>query len=466
MYTAIVIVVIAVLIILAFAFQYKKVGPNEALIISGGRKRKIKLPDGSEKTIGYRLHIGGGTFLWPLLEKMQILSLETVPIEFQMDDVIATNGIKCSVNGTAQIKIDGTEPAIHVAAEQFLGKEIGEVRETALKTIEGQTRSIIGTMQLEEINKNRTDFAKRLYTETVQEFSNMGLKLVTYNLRDIKDPMGYLEALGKPKIAQAKRNAEIAEAETSKEAVIKSSQAKKEGDVARLQADAEIAEAQKDFEMKRAEFQADINQRKATADFSYDLEKHKMTQLIKKEEYKVRVLEKEQGVELEKKEIERKERELDSRVRKPAEAERYRVEVEAEGRANAKRAEGEVEAQLTRLMGEAEAESMEKKAESWGQYNQAAVLQMLFNILPGLAKEISEPLSKVEKIVMVNSGGEGGFGASKVTGEVATILAQLPSVVEGISGVDLKKLLEKLPATSGAAKKEVSPSKEKGEKKQ
>jgi flotillin len=367
------------------------------------------------------------------------------------------NGIKSMINGTAQIKIDGREEYIHVAAEQFLGKSIDDIRQIALKTIEGLTRTIIGSMNLETINRNRREFTATVQEELVTPFNNMGLKLISYNLKEIKDPMGYLEALGKPQIAEARKTAEVAEAENTKEAIIKSAAAQKEGDIAKLQAETEVAEAQKEYEVNKSGYQAEVNQKRAHADYTYDLEKSKMEQLIRKEEYALKLIEKEQSIELEIKEVERKEKELISTVQKPAEAERFRLEMEAQGMAEAKRVQGMAEADAIKTMGIAEAETLRKKAESYEHFNQAAVLQMFFNILPNLAREITEPLSKVDKIVMVDSGTGNGMGASKLTSEVASIMAQMPTVVESLSGVDLKKFFERLPSKSSDSADDSSP---------
>jgi flotillin len=367
-----------------------------------------------------------------------------IPLEFIIDDAISTNGIKCMVTGSAQVKIHGTEAAIHLAAEQFLGKSVADIREIALRPLEGHTRAIIGTLHLEEINKKRKDFVKTVFEEVDPEYSNLGLKLLSFTLKDIKDPQGYLEALGKPKLAEAKKNAEIAEAETRKEAMIKAAEAKKEGDIAKIRAEAEISEANRDLQIKNAQFQSGINKEKASADFSYDLARFKVVQDIKKEEFAVKFIEKENEIKLEEKEILRKEKELDATVRKPAEAERYRIEVEAQGLMESKKLEGKTEAEVIKNRGEAEAHAMMKKAQAWTQYNEAAMLQMFFEVLPQLAKHVSEPLSRIEKIVLVNSGDGHGSGVSKITGDVASVMAQLPTVVQNLSEIDLKKLVSSL----------------------
>jgi flotillin len=176
-----------------------------------------------------------------------------------------------------------------------------------------------------------------------------------------------------------------------------------------------------------------------------------MNQKLKKEEYQVRLIEKEESIKLEEKEIQRKERELESTVKKQADARKYQVMSDTEAEEYRLAAQAKSRAEAIKLEGEAEAETMKKKAESYSQYNQAAVYEMMMKILPELARAVSEPLSKVDKIVMVDSG-EGG-GASRLTKQVADVLAQLPVVVESLSGIDLKKLVEKLPQSAKESKK-------------
>jgi len=338
-----VVVVIAALIVVVLK-NYRKVGPNEVLIISGGKKRTVTMPDGSKRQVGYRIRIGGGTFVKPFVEQAEILPLEIIPMEFSIDDAISTNGIRCRVRGTAEVKIAGDELSIILAAEQFLGKPLTDIRDVAMRTLEGSSRALIGTMNLESMNKN--------------------------------------EALGKPRIVEARRDAEVAEAEAARDAIIKSAGAKKEGDVAKIIAETEVAEANQDFELKKAGLQTELNRKKADADFSYELERHKLNQSLKAEEAKVKLIEKDSDIALEKKEIERVEQELQSKVRKPAEAEQYRLEAEAKGMAEAKRIQGVTEAELVAKVGQAEAEALRQKGQAWNSYSQPALLQMMFEKMP------------------------------------------------------------------------------------
>ena len=437
---AIVVVVVAILIVILK--NYRKVGPNEVLIISGGKKRQVTLPDGTSKQIGYRTRIGGGTFVKPFIEQAQILPLEIIPMNIQVEDAISTNGIRCTIRGTAEVKIASDESSIHLAAEQFLGKPLTDIRDVALRTLEGSSRALIGTMNLESLNKNRKDFTAKVFEDVEAYFANMGLKLQSFNLKEITDPSGYLEALGKPRIVEARRDAEVAEAEAARDAIIKSADAKKEGDIAKLVAETEVAKANQDSELKKAELQKDLNVKKADADFAYELERHKLNQELKAEEAKVKLIEKDSAIALEKKEIERIDQELQAKVRKPAEAEQFRLEAEAKGMAEAKRVQGLVEAELVEKVGQAEAEALRKKAESFNAYSQPAMLHMMFEKLPDLAREMAAPISKVDKIVMVSN--DGKLGTSKITGELAAMMSQLPMVVKELSGFDLEDWLKKM----------------------
>lgn len=438
---AAVVVIIAAIIVVVLK-NYRKVGPSEVLIISGGKKRSIAMPDGTTKQVGYRIRIGGGTFVRPFVEQAQILPLEIIPMEIKVEDAISVNGIRCTVRGTAEVKIAGDEMSIYLAAEQFLGKSLNDIRDVALRTLEGSTRALIGSMNLESINKTRKEFAGKVFEDVEQYFANMGLRLLSYNLKEITDPSGYLEALGKPRIVQARRDAEVAEAEAARDAIIKSAEAKKEGDIAKLGAETKIAEANQSFELKKAELQRELNRKKADADFSYELERHKLNQELKAEEAKVKLIEKDSAIALQKKEIDRVEQELEATVRKPAAAEQFRLQAEAKGMAEAKRIQGIVEAELVEKVGQAEAEALRQKAESWNAYSQPALLQMIFEKLPDLAREMAAPISKVDKIIMVSN--DGKLGTSKITGELATMMAQLPTVVKSLSGFDLEAWLKQL----------------------
>jgi flotillin len=447
-------IIVAVIVVFLFvvAKQYRKVGPNEVLIVAGGRKRTVLGPDGSKVKVGYRYRLGGGTFVMPFAETVYRLPMDVISLNIKTPEVLTHNGVPILAEATAQVKVDSSDFSIRLAAEQFLGQGKDGIRDVALNVLEGHMREVMGTMTVEQIYRGRQEFSARVSEAVKPDLSRMGLVMLSFALKDISDTQGFLDSLSKPQIAAAKRDASIAEAETEKESIIKSSQARKEGEVARLAAEALIAKAQWENEAKKAESQTMVNQRKAQADFSYELERYRLAQQIKKEEATMKAIEKSEAIKLEELEIARREKELESSVIKPAdarkyqikseaEAEEFRIQAEAKGKAEALRVEGDVEAELIKKKGLAEAEAMVKKAAAWEKYNQAAVLEMYLKTLPDLAKAVSEPLSKVDKIVIIG-GGDKSLGTTKITGQVAEILAQMPDVVKSLTGVDLKKYLQ------------------------
>lgn len=469
-----------------WASRYTKVGPNEVLVISG-RQYRYADPDGTVHTRGFRIVKGGGTFVMPVVEKIDVLSLELLTIDVQTPEVYTSKGVPVKVDGVAQIKVKGDDISIATAAEQFLSKGTDEIKNIAMQTMEGHLRAILGTLTVEEIYQNRDAFAAKVQEVAAGDMANMGLGIVSFTIRDIRDSQGYLEALGKPRIAQVKRDAQIAQAEADRDAMIKSSQASQAGQEAKFVADTKIAESQRDYQMNVAAYQASVNQRKAEADLAYDLQKYKTGQLVKAEEVQVNIIEKQKQIELQQQEILRKQRELEANVQKPADAERYKVEAlanarkfqleaEAAGAAAAAKATGLANADVTRATGLAEAEAqkarglaeaaiieaqgratgeaLKQKADAFKFFNEAAVIEMLVRILPELAGKISEPLSKTEKMVIINSGnGALGGGASKLTGDVTQIISQLPPVLEALTGVRFEKLLEQVPALRKAVDK-------------
>jgi flotillin len=480
------IVLVIIIFMAVWASRYTKVGPNQVLIVSG-RKHRVIGADGQSEMRGFRVVKGGGTFVIPVIEKVDLLSLELLTIDVQTPEVYTSKGVPVKVDGVAQVKVKGDDISIATASEQFLGKSEDEIRNIATQTLEGHLRAILGTMTVEEIYQNRDAFASKVQEVAAGDMANMGLSIVSFTIRDIRDGQGYLDALGKPRIAQVKRDAIIAQAEADRDATIRSAQANQAGQEAKFLADTKVAEAQRDYQSNVAQYLAAVNQKKAEADLAYDLQKYKTGQLVKAEEVQVNIIEKQKQIELQQQEILRKQRELEATVQKPADAERYKVETlanakkfqletEAAGAASAtkatgfagadvqkatgiaeaeaNKARGLAEAAVIEAQGKATAEAMRVKAESFKQYNEAAVIEMIARILPEIAGKISEPLSKTEKMVIINSGSGPGGGASKLTGDVTTIISQLPPVIESLTGVKFETLLEQVPALKKAMGKD------------
>ena len=479
------ILIVVFLFIVVWASRYTKVGPNQVLVVSG-RQHRITDSNGKSVMRGFRIVKGGGTFVVPVIEKADILSLELLTIDVQTPEVYTSKGVPLKVDGVAQIKVKGDDVSVATAAEQFLSKKTDDIKSIAMQTLEGHLRAILGTMTVEDIYQNRDAFAAKVQELSAGDMANMGLTIISFTIRDIRDSQGYLDALGRPRIAQVKRDAVIAQAEADRDSVIRSAQATQSGQEAKFKADTKIAEAQRDYQMNVAMYQASVNQKKAESELAYDLQRFKTSQLVKAEEVQVSIIEKQKQIELQQQEILRRQRELEAQVQKPADAERYRVETlaaatkfqletEAAGAASATKATGFAQAEVVKVTGTAEAdankarglaeaavieaqgaataEAMRRKADSFKEYNQAAIIQLIVDALPQIAGRISEPLAKTDKIVIINSGPGPGGGASKLTSDITTIMSQLPPVLESLTGVKLEKLLEKIPAL-----KESSPS--------
>src|SRR5215213_4339967 len=402
---------------MVWAIRYTKVGSNQVLVVSG-RKHRYMDPDGVVRARGFRIKKGGGTFVIPMMEKVDILSLELMTIDVQTPEVYTSKGVPVRVDGVAQVKVKGDDISIATAAEQFLSKRTEDIRNIAMQTLEGHLRAILGTMTVEDIYQNRDAFASKVQEVAAGDMANMGLGIVSFTIRDIRDAQGYLDALGKPRIAQVKRDAQIAQAEADRDAQIKSSQATQAGQEAKFAADSKIAEAQRDYQSNVAGYQATVNQKKAEADLAYDLQKYKTGQLVKAEEVQVQIIEKQKQIELQQQEILRRQRELEANVQKPADAERYKVETLANARkfqleaeasgaaaatkatgfanadvnkatgiaeAEANKARGLAQADIIMAQGKATAEATRLKAEAFQEYNQAAVIELLVKVLPEIA---------------------------------------------------------------------------------
>jgi flotillin len=452
-------------VLFVIANRIKKVGPNEVLIISGNKKAA-------------RIVTGGRAFIWPIFERVDQLILEIMTIEVTTPDVPTSQGVPVTVDGVAQIKIGSDQNSIKTASIQFLSKTEEEIRYVAHETLAGHLRAILGTLTVEQLYKDREAFAQKVQEVSGEDMASMGLEIVSFVIKDISDAEGYLEALGRTRIAQVKRDAAIGEAEAARDATIESASARQEGESAKFAAETKVAESRKDFEVQKAEYERETNARRADAELAYTLQQNITNQKVKAEEVEVEVVAKQKQIDVQAQEVARREKELDATVRKPAEAEQhkvrtlaearqYQLQTEATGEADAIRAKGQAEAdaakakglaeaevlrqkglaeaEVIRQQGLAEAEATMKKADAWKEYTQAAVIQQLIDSLPEVAAAIAQPLSKTDRIVVINNGGENGAGASKVTQDVTNIIAQVPATIEALTGMDLMGAIGHLP---------------------
>jgi flotillin len=450
-----------------YSSRVKKVGPNQVLVISGREHKRVNPITGETETVHYRIIAGGRAFIMPVIERVDDLSLELITIEVSTADVYTREGVPVTLDGVAQIKIGSDEISIATASERFLSKSQAEIEHVAHETLAGHLRAILGTLTVEQIYKDRDAFAQQVQEVSADDMRNMGLSIDSFVIKDIQDNQGYLDALGQARTAEVKRDATIGQANAARDATIKSAEARQAGETAKFEAETKIAESSKDYEVQRATYDQEVNRQRVKADLETDLQQRISQQQIKAEEVQVEVVDRQKRIDVQTQEAIRKERELEATVRKPAEAEQFRIETlanakkfqtetEAAGQAGAIRATGEAEADATkakglaqaeviRQQGLAEAEAMQKKAKAWQQYNQAAIIQQLIDSLPEVARAISEPLAKTDRIVVINSGGDGGAGASRVTADVANIVAQVPTTIEALTGLDLVDTIRNLP---------------------
>ncbi|MFD1446474.1 flotillin family protein [Oceanobacillus profundus] len=472
-----IVVFLLIALIAVFMTKYRTAGPDEALIVTGSYLggKNVHTDEAGNKI---KIIRGGGTFVLPVFQQAEPLSLLSSKLEVSTPEVYTEQGVPVMADGTAIIKIGGSINEIATAAEQFLGKSRSDRENEAKEVLEGHLRSILGSMTVEEIYKNRDKFSQEVQRVASQDLAKMGLIIVSFTIKDVKDKNGYLDSLGKPRIAQVKRDADIATAEADKETRIKRAEAAKDAQKAELERSTEIAEAEKENQLKTAEYRREQDIAKARADQAYDYETARAKQQVTEQEMQIKIIERQKQIELEEKEILRRERQYDSEVKKKADADRYAVEqsavaekarqiaeadanqyriesqakAEAEqvrvdglAKADSQRAQGEAEAEIIRLKGIAEAEAKEKIAEAFEQFGQAAVLDMVMKMLPEYAKEIASPLANIDKITVVDTGSSGtDGGANKVTGYATNLMSTLQESLKASSGIDVKDLLENI----------------------
>src|SRR5215472_13646090 len=442
-----------ILLMGVFARLYRKAGPHEALVVYGFR--------------GTRVIKGHGTIILPMVENCRELSLELMSFDVApQQDLYTKQGVAVTVEAVAQIKVKSDPESILTASEQFLTKPPAD-REALIRLVmEGHLRGIIGQLTVEEIVKQPEMVADRMRSTCADDMNKMGLEVISFTIKEVRDKNEYITNMGRPDIARIKRDADVAAAEADRDTAIKRALAQRESAVAKAQADQERvaaetaslarqAEAQRDLEVKKAEYAELVKRQQAQADKAYEIQANVMQQQVVAEAVKVQQVEKLEQVKVQEAEIARREKELIATVLKQAEVERQRIQTiaeaekarmmaEAQGRASAIRAQGEAEAEIIFKKGEAEARAMNVKAEAYQEYNQAAVADKLISGLPEVVKALASPLANVDKITVVSTGNGDAAGMSKVTGDITRMAAQVPALFEALSGMQMSELIKKV----------------------
>jgi len=437
------------------ARMYRKAGPNEALVVFGFR--------------GPRVIKGHGTVIFPMVENCRELSLELMSFDVApQQDLYTKQGVAVTVEAVAQIKVRSDQQSILTAAEQFLTKTPPQREGLIRLVMEGHLRGIIGQLTVEQIVKEPEMVGDRMRATCADDMSKMGLEVISFTIKEVRDKNEY--------ITNIRRDADVATAEAERDTAIQRANALRESAVAKAQADqdrviaetasqARQAEAQRDLDIKKAQFAEQSRRQQAQADKAYELQTNVMQQQVMTEQVKVQQVEKEGQIKVQEAEILRHEKELIATVLKGAEIERQRIEnlanaeksrltTEAEGRAAAIRTQGEAEASIIFQKGEAEAKAMNVKAEAYQEWNQAAVVDKLLTNMADVVRAMAEPLAKVDRITIVSTGNDTAAGASKITGDMTRIAAQVPALFEALSGMDIKELMSNVTAIKQRPPKE------------
>ena len=467
----------AVIIILlaSFARMLRKVGPNQALIRYG--------------LGGTHIVQGGAQLVLPIFHSAQELSLELMSFDVApVQDLYTNQGVAVNVEAVAQLKIKSSPDSIRTAAEQFLTKEPPQRDALIRLVMEGHLRGIIGQLTVEQIVKQPEMVADRMRANVADDVQKMGLEVVSFTIKEVRDKNAYIDNMGRPDIARIKRDADIAQAEAERDTAMKQAGYMREAAVARADADqqrvlaetlsqAKQAEAQKDLAVKKAQFEVLAKTQQAQADKAYEIQANIMQQQVVTEAVNVDRVRKEGEIRVQEAEIMRRGKELEATIQKDAEAQRRKIEtlaeaersrltLEASGRADAQKTEGAASAEVIRLKGTAEAEiirakgqseaaAMQLKASAFLEYNEAAVLDKLFTGLPEVVRAFAEPLSKVDKITVVSTG-DSTSGVNKITADMAQMVAQVPALLEALTGKKMSELLDHVRRLGPAGGSEVS----------
>ena len=430
-----------VFVVALILIGYVKAPPDTAYMISGFRKPRIL--------------IGKAGVRIPFLERLDKLSLKMFSVDVKTTDYVPNaEYINVKVDATVKIRIGQSEEMMSLASKFFLNEREDMIIRRVQDTLEGNMREIVGQMRLEEMVTDRKAFGERVQENAIPDLQKMGLEMISFNVQSFSDQNNVIEDLGIDNISQIKKGAAVAKAQADRDIAIAQAQAAKEANDAKVQSEMEIAEKQTSLAIRQAELKQQSDVKKAEADAAYSIQEQEQRRSIEVSSANADIARAERTAELKAKEVEVTKQTLDAEIRAKADAERYAAEQEAEAElfrrtkeAEAKmierqreaegiRAVGEAEAEAIRLKALAEAEGIDKKAEAMKKYGEAAVIEMIMGALPEIAKNVAEPLSKVDKITMYGEG-----NSAKLLSDIVNGTTQ---VTEGISagmGIDIKSLI-------------------------
>ena len=460
--TYIIIIAAAVVVFILFILMigYVKAPPDQAFIISGLKKEG-------------KILIGRAGVRIPFLERLDKLYLGQMTVDIKTELSVPTNDfINVNVDAVAKVRIHHTEEGIKLAAKNFLNKTPRDITLDLQDSLQGNMREIIGTLSLKEINTDRDSFSDQVMLKASKDMEKLGIEILSCNIQNVTDENGLIKDLGADNTSLIKRNAAIAKAQADRDVAIAQAEADKDANDARILSETEIEERNNELEIKKAELKAISDAKRATADASYRLEQEEQNKKIETATVNAQIARAEREAELRKQEVVVEKQKLDADVRAQADADRYRQEqvaqaqfftrqkdaeaklyedrqlAEAEkARAEAERFAKEQQAEGIRAVGLAEADSIkakslaeaegiDKKAEAMQKYGEAAIIDIIMDAMPEIAKNVAEPLSKVDKITMYGEG-----NSTKLIKDIVNGTSQVTEGVASGMGIDLKALV-------------------------
>ena len=431
--------IVILILLIKFLPRYKIAPPDTAFVISGLLRRtyKVRSSDGNvtKKKFGYRIIRGGATFYIPAIERIDQLDMCLMQVDIKTAQPVPTKEyISVLVDAVANIKIGSDDVSIATAAEQLLHYDGNQIKALAKDVLEGNMREIIGQMTIAELVQNRDKFAQESIKAAMSDMSNMGLEIINLTIQNFSDNDGnVIETMSRKNVVEKERDARIAHA-----------QAEQEGHKAEIESQASIAEQDKELALLKAGYKIEADQQRAKADEAYRIEQERIRKTFETERAAAELTRLEKETQLKRQEVEIERERLNVEIREKAAAEKdariFKAEaekIERQAKADAQLYESEKEAEAIRLRGEAEAEAIRNKAEAMQLYGQAAMLEMVINRLPEIARSVAEPLSKTEKIILFGEG-----GATSMARDTAGTMLQTFEAVKQAVGLDIPKMLQ------------------------
>ncbi len=457
---------IAVIVLLGIlASGYVKAPPDRAFIISGLKKEP-------------KILIGRAGIKIPFLERLDKLYLGQMTVDIKTEQSVPTNDfINVNVDAVAKVRIEPTEEGIKLAAKNFLNKNQDQITQDLQDSLQGNMREIIGTLTLKEINTDRDSFSDQVMAKASKDMKKLGIEIVSCNIQNISDENGLIKDLGADNTARIKKDASIAKAQAERDIAIAQAEADKASNDARVLAQTEIAQKNNELEIRKAELKKESDSKRAEADAAYEIQNQEQQKTVQTATVNAQIAKTEREAELKNKEVAVMQQTLEAEINKKADAERYAVEQkasadlsrrqreaeakkyeqekEAEARkaqaeaekfamlqeAEGIKAKGEAEAAAIQAKGLAEAEAMEKKADAMKKYGQAAMMEMIVQALPEMAKAIAEPLAAIDKVTIIDSG-NGDTGVTSMGSYVPAVLAKTIESVKETTGLDITEIMK------------------------